>query len=280
MLPIGIPAPDFSLPDQNGVLHTLSQYQGQKVILYFYPKDMTSGCTKQACAFAELYPQFREKGAVILGVSRDSVASHKRFEEKYGLPFPLLSDPDMTVIRAYDVQKPAKDGKPSNGLIRSTYLIGEDGEILRSEGSVNAANNPSQMLDALQALSPEEKKPARLQVAYASKTGHVEKIVQRLGLTDAVKIIDGSEKLEGPYVLFTYTTGKGKTPNQVDAFLASHPGILAVVGSGSRAKSHVETFNFAAEHIAAAYGIPVLGKLDGVGTDADYDALSKALAEL
>lgn len=106
MLSIGTKAPDFSLPDQNGQVHTLSSYQGRKVILYFYPKDMTSGCTAQACSFRDLYPQFREKGAVVLGVSRDSVASHKRFEEKHGLPFTLLSDPELQVITAYDVLKP------------------------------------------------------------------------------------------------------------------------------------------------------------------------------
>ena len=100
MLAIGTIAPEFELLDQNGQARRLSDYRGQRVILYFYPKDMTSGCTKQACAFGELYPQFREKGAVVLGVSKDSVASHKRFEEKYGLPFPLLSDPERNVIRA------------------------------------------------------------------------------------------------------------------------------------------------------------------------------------
>lgn len=98
MLSIGTQAPDFTLPDQNGQLHSLSDFRGQKVILYFYPKDNTAGCTKQACAFGELYPQFREKGAVVLGVSKDSVASHKRFEEKYGLPFTLLSDTEKEVI--------------------------------------------------------------------------------------------------------------------------------------------------------------------------------------
>ncbi|MBQ2545482.1 MAG: peroxiredoxin, partial [Clostridia bacterium] len=101
MLKEGTPAPDFTLPDQNGDPRSLADYRGQKVILYFYPKDMTSGCTKQACSFAELYPQFRERGAVVLGVSRDSVVSHKQFEEKYGLPFPLLSDPELTVIQTY-----------------------------------------------------------------------------------------------------------------------------------------------------------------------------------
>ena len=96
MLEIGTKAPEFSLPDQNGLLHSLSQYRGQKVILYFYPKDMTAGCTKQACGFSEMYSQFQEKGAINLGVSKDSVASHKRFEEKYGLPFTLLADPEKT----------------------------------------------------------------------------------------------------------------------------------------------------------------------------------------
>ena len=98
MLEINTPAPDFTLPDQNGDTHTLSQYRGKKVILYFYPKDSTSGCTKQACGFAERYPQITEKGAVVLGISKDSVASHKRFEEKYGLPFTLLSDTEHRVI--------------------------------------------------------------------------------------------------------------------------------------------------------------------------------------
>ena len=100
MLEIGTKAPAFTLPDQNGEMRSLADYQGQKVILYFYPKDMTAGCTKQACAFGELYPQFREKGAVVLGVSKDSVKSHKKFEEKYGLPFTLLSDPEKEVIQA------------------------------------------------------------------------------------------------------------------------------------------------------------------------------------
>ena len=149
MLPIGSIAPDFTLPDQNGTIHSLSDYRGQKVILYFYPKDMTSGCTAQACSFGELYPQFREKGAVILGVSKDSVKSHKRFEEKYGLPFTLLSDPEMEVIRAYDVQKRDKDGQPGKGLIRSTYLIDESGIICRALGAVKAKENAAQMLEML-----------------------------------------------------------------------------------------------------------------------------------
>ena len=149
MLSIGTKAPEFSLPDQNGQIHTLSSYQGRKVILYFYPKDMTSGCTAQACSFRDLYPQFQEKGAVVLGVSKDSVASHKRFEETHGLPFPLLSDPELQVITAYDVLKPTKDGKPSRSVSRSTYLIDEDGIIVKAFGAVKAKENPAQMLEVL-----------------------------------------------------------------------------------------------------------------------------------
>ena len=143
MLPIGTKAPDFALPDQNGVQRTLADYRGTKVILYFYPKDMTPGCTKQACGFADLYPQFREKGAVVLGVSKDSVQSHKKFEEKYGLPFPLLSDPEKTVIQAYGVWQEKKNyGKVSMGVVRTTYLIDEDGIIVRAFSAVKAAETP------------------------------------------------------------------------------------------------------------------------------------------
>ena len=150
MLEIGTKAPAFTLPDQNGAMRSLSDYLGQKVILYFYPKDMTSGCTKQACSFGELYPQFREKGAVVLGVSKDSVASHKKFEEKHGLPFPLLSDEEKAVIRAYDVWKEKKSfGKTTMGVVRTTYLIDENGVIVKAFDKVKAAENPQQMLNAL-----------------------------------------------------------------------------------------------------------------------------------
>ena len=149
MLETGVKAPDFALADQNGERHSLSDYRGQKVILYFYPKDMTSGCTSQASNFRDLYPQIREKGAVVLGVSKDSVASHKRFEQAHGLPFTLLSDADLAVITAYDVLKPDKDGKPTKSLIRSTYLIDEDGVIVRALSAVKARENPAQMLEAL-----------------------------------------------------------------------------------------------------------------------------------
>ena len=150
MLPINTLAPEFELLDQNGEARRLSDYRGQKVILYFYPKDMTSGCTKQACSFRDLMPQFREKRAVILGVSRDSVASHKKFEQTHGLPFPLLSDPDLTVIQAYDVWKEKKNyGKVSMGVVRTTYLIDEAGIIVKAFDKVKAAENPGQMLEEL-----------------------------------------------------------------------------------------------------------------------------------
>ena len=149
MLAIGTKAPDFTLADQNGEMHSLSDYKGQRVILYFYPKDMTSGCTAQACNFRDLYPQFREKGAVVLGVSKDSVASHKRFETAHGLPFTLLSDPALAVITAYEALKPGKDGQPGRSVLRSTYLIDEEGMIAKAFGGVKAKDNPAQMLGEL-----------------------------------------------------------------------------------------------------------------------------------
>ena len=151
MLEIGMKAPEFELPDQNGEMHRLADYRGQKVILYFYPKDNTSGCTKQACGFSERNPQFREKGAVILGVSKDSVASHKKFEQNYGLGFTLLSDPELEVIKAYGVWQEKKNyGKVTMGVVRTTYLIDENGIIIKAMGGVKAADNPQQMLDLIQ----------------------------------------------------------------------------------------------------------------------------------
>ena len=132
MLETGIKAPEFALPDQDGVVRSLSEWRGRKVILYFYSKDNTAGCTKQACGFAELYPAFTEKDAVVVGVSRDSVASHKKFAEKYSLPFTLLSDPELEVIRGYDVwQEKNMYGKKTMGVVRTTYLIDEAGVGLR-----------------------------------------------------------------------------------------------------------------------------------------------------
>ena len=150
MLEIGTKAPDFTLKDQDNNEHSLKDYRGRKVVLYFYPKDNTSGCTKQACNFSELYPQFEEKGAVVLGVSKDSVASHKKFQEKFHLSFTLLSDTEKEVIQAYDVWKEKNMyGKKTMGVVRTTYLIDEEGIIVKAFGKVNAAENPGQMLKEL-----------------------------------------------------------------------------------------------------------------------------------
>ena len=150
MLNTGIQAPDFILQDQNGQTRSLRDFRGQKVVLYFYSKDMTSGCTKQACGFAELYPQFQEKGAVVIGVSKDTVASHKKFEEKYSLPFILLADPEKEAVQAYDVwQEKNNYGKVTMGVVRTTYLIDENGMIVKAFGKVKAADNPAQMLGEL-----------------------------------------------------------------------------------------------------------------------------------
>ncbi|MBR1512000.1 MAG: thioredoxin-dependent thiol peroxidase [Acidaminococcaceae bacterium] len=150
MLEIGTKAPDFTLPDQDGNMVTLSSLQGQKVVLYFYPKDNTAGCTKQACNFGELFPQFRDKGAVVVGVSKDSVASHKKFQEKYHLPFTLVSDTELTAIKAYDVwQEKNMYGRKTMGVVRTTYLIDEKGIIVKAFGKVKAADNPKQMLEEL-----------------------------------------------------------------------------------------------------------------------------------
>ena len=152
MLEVGTKAPEFSLPDQDGVTRNLADYRGQKVVLYFYPKDMTSGCTSQACSFGEMYPQFREKGAVVIGVSKDTVESHKRFQEAHGLPFTLLADPSMEVLEAYDVviTGTTKTGRVSRRVQRSTYLIDEEGTIIRAFGKVKAKENAQQMLDVLE----------------------------------------------------------------------------------------------------------------------------------
>lgn len=148
MLKVGTKAPAFELPDQNGNIHTLEEYKGKKVILYFYPRDNTPGCSKQACGFGELYPQFIAKGAVVLGVSKDSVSSHKKFEEKYHLPFTILSDTELSCIQAYDVWKEKKNyGKVSMGVVRTTYLIDEEGVIIKAYDKVKTAENPAQMLE-------------------------------------------------------------------------------------------------------------------------------------
>lgn len=150
MLEIGTKAPDFTLPDQNGVSHSLSDYRGKKVILYFYPKDQTAGCTKEACSFRDRYPQITEKGAVVIGISKDSVKSHKNFEEKQSLPFTLLSDEDTSVIQMYDVWKEKKmAGRTYMGIVRSTYLIDEEGVIVKTYDKVKTAVHGDEVLEAL-----------------------------------------------------------------------------------------------------------------------------------
>lgn len=148
MLEVGTKAPAFSLPDQNGVIHTLEEYKGKKVILYFYPKDNTPGCTKQACSYTDNYPHFQEKGVEILGVSKDSVASHKRFEEKQNLGFTILSDEELTAIKAYDVwHKKKMAGREYMGVVRTTYLIDENGIIIKANDKVKAATDAETMLE-------------------------------------------------------------------------------------------------------------------------------------
>mgnify|MGYP000991275591 FL=1 len=150
MLEKGTKAPEFSLPDENGEIRNLSDYKGKKLILYFYPRDNTPGCTKQACGFADLYPQFSEKGVEIIGISKDSVASHKKFKEKYSLPFTILSDTELQTIQAYDVWKEKKlYGKTSMGIVRTTYLLDENGVIIKAMDKVKAAENPEEMLGLL-----------------------------------------------------------------------------------------------------------------------------------
>ncbi len=152
MLEPGSKAPDFTLQDQDGVPHSLEQYRGRKVILYFYPKDSTPGCTKQACSYSERLPQIREAGAVVLGVSKDSVASHRKFADKYGLAFTLLADPERKVIEAYDVWKEKKNyGKVSMGVVRTTYLIDENGVIVQANDKVKTADDADTMLAAVAA---------------------------------------------------------------------------------------------------------------------------------
>lgn len=151
MLEIGTKAPEFTLKNQAGEEVSLSDFSGKKVVLYFYSKDNTAGCTKQACGFGELYPHFLEKGAAVLGVSKDSEESHRKFAEKYSLPFTLLSDPELFAIQAYDVWKEKNMyGKKVMGVVRTTYLINEEGIIEKAFTRVKAAENPAQMLKVLE----------------------------------------------------------------------------------------------------------------------------------
>ena len=150
MLEIGMKAPDFTLKDKNGNDFTLSSLLGKKVVLYFYPKDNTPGCTRQACAFAGAYKQFEAKGVEVIGISKDSVASHVKFAEKYDLPFVLLSDPDRIAIEAYGVwQEKKMCGKVSMGVVRTTFIIDEDGNIEKVMPKVKPDTNAADILAEL-----------------------------------------------------------------------------------------------------------------------------------
>ena len=152
MLQAGSKAPDFTLADQNGNTISLSDFRGKKVVLYFYPKDSTPGCTRQACAFAGAYDAFKDKNVVVIGVSKDSVASHRKFVEKHNLPFILLADPELVVIQAYDVWQEKKlYGKVSMGVVRSTYIIDEAGVIEKAMPKVKPDTNAADILAYLQA---------------------------------------------------------------------------------------------------------------------------------
>lgn len=150
MLEAGMKAPDFTLPDKDGNPVSLSDFAGKKVVLYFYPKDNTPGCTRQACAFAAAYGEFEQLGVPVIGVSKDSAASHQKFADKHSLPFILLSDPELTSIQAYDVWQEKKlYGKVSMGVVRTTYVIDEHGVIEKAMPKVKPDTNAAEILDYL-----------------------------------------------------------------------------------------------------------------------------------
>ena len=153
MLETGTKAPDFTLNDKDGNAVPLSDFMGKKVVLYFYPKDNTPGCTRQACAFAAAYEDFKTLDAVVIGVSKDSEASHRKFAEKYGLPFILLSDPELKAIQAYGVWQEKKNyGKVSMGVVRSTFIIDEKGLIEKVMPKVKPDTNAAEILAYLKGV--------------------------------------------------------------------------------------------------------------------------------
>ena len=147
MLEVGTKAPDFTLPDKNGESVSLKDFAGKKVVLYFYPKDNTPGCTRQACAFAQNYGEFKNRDVAVIGVSKDSAASHVKFAEKHDLPFILLSDTELQAIQAYDVWKEKKVcGKVGMGVVRTTYVIDEQGVIEKAMPKVKPDTNAEEIL--------------------------------------------------------------------------------------------------------------------------------------
>ena len=150
MIEVGMKAPDFTLMDKNGNSVSLSDFLGQKVVLYFYPKDNTSGCTRQACAFAQKNSDIEAKNAIVIGISKDSSASHLKFADKYGLPFILLSDPELEAIKAYGVWQEKKlYGKVSMGVVRSTFIIDERGDVIAVMPKAKPDTNADEVLALL-----------------------------------------------------------------------------------------------------------------------------------
>ena len=147
MVQIGMPAPDFTLSDKDGNPVSLSDFRGRRVVVYFYPKDNTPGCTRQACAFAGSFSEFEKRNITVIGISKDSVSSHQKFAEKYNLPFILLSDPDRVAIEAYGVwQEKKMAGKVGMGVVRTTFLIDEEGTVTAVMPKVKPDTNAAEIL--------------------------------------------------------------------------------------------------------------------------------------
>ena len=154
MLQIGQPAPLFTLPDKDGNLVSLQDFSGKKVVVYFYPRDNTPGCTRQACAFATQYDEFQKQNVVVIGISKDSVSSHQKFAQKYELPFILLSDPDLQAIQPYGVwQEKKMCGKVGMGVVRTTFVLDEQGRVLHIIPKVKPDTNAQEILELLNQLS-------------------------------------------------------------------------------------------------------------------------------
>lgn len=150
MLEVGTLAPDFTLPDKDGNPVTLSSFRGRKVVVYFYPRDNTPGCTRQACAFAKAYDAFAQKNVVVIGISKDSVASHQKFAQKYELPFILVSDPELQAIQGFGVWQEKKNyGKVSMGVVRSTFILNEEGVVEKVFPKAKPDTNASEILEYL-----------------------------------------------------------------------------------------------------------------------------------